>query len=113
MAYCPDRGDIVWVEFSPQAGREIKDRHPALVITPKKYHQKSGLALVLPITSVAKGYPFEARLPAGGRIDGVVLADQIRSLDWQARNFQFIEKLPLDEVGALVDDYVAKLIQAN
>lgn len=82
--YVPERGDLVWIAFDPQAGHEQSGRRPGLVITPLSYNAKVGLALICPVTSQVKGYPFEVALPKG-RIDGVVLADQIRSLDWAAR----------------------------
>ena len=84
--YVPDRGDIVWLEFTPQAGREQAGHRPALVISPKVYNRKVGLALFCPITSRVKGYPFEVVLPPGGKATGAVLSDQIKSLDWRARN---------------------------
>jgi mRNA interferase MazF len=87
----PNKGDIVWVEFNPQKGHEQRGRRPAIVISPYKYNQKTGLAVVCPITSKIKGYPFEVNVN-GKFIKGVVLSDQIKSLDYKARNFQFIEK---------------------
>ena len=81
----PDRGDIVWLEFSPQAGHEHAGRRPALVLSPITYNAASGLALVCPITSRVKGYPFEVPLGSGLGVSGVVLADAVRSVDWQER----------------------------
>ncbi len=92
VAYIPDRGDIVWLNFDPQAGKEIKKKKPALIVSPKIYHQKVGLALCMPITSKVKGYPFEVSIQ-NKHIDGVVLADQIRSLDWKQRKAIFITKI--------------------
>ena len=83
--YVPDRGDLVWLQFDPRAGSEQAGRRPALVISPKSYNRKVGLALVCPITSRIKNYPFEVPLPKGAGIEGVVLCDQIKSLDWRAR----------------------------
>ena len=83
--YIPDRGDIVWLNFNPQAGHEQAGRRPALVLSPKNYNDRTGLALLCPVTTVAKGYPFEIPLPPGGDIVGVVLSDHIKSLDWRAR----------------------------
>jgi len=83
--YVPERGEIVWLEFDPQAGHEQAGRRPALVISPKDYNAKVGLALVCPITSKIKGYPFEVVLPPG-LITGAVLSDQVSSLDWRVRN---------------------------
>jgi len=90
-AYIPDRGNIVWVTLNPQKGREQKGRRPAFVLSPKLYNAKSELALMCPITSRKKGYPFEVLVNAG-EISGVILADQIRALDWSARHAKFIAK---------------------
>jgi len=89
--YLPSRGDIVWLDFNPQLGHEQSGKRPALVISPVDYNKKVGLALFYPITSHVKGYPFEVRI-VSSKIDGVVLADQIKSLDWRARKIVFIEK---------------------
>lgn len=78
-----ERGDIVWLEFTPTKGHEQSGRRPALVLSPKEYNEKTNLALVCPITSKAKGYPFE--VPLTGKIHGVILADQLRSVDWNER----------------------------
>ena len=83
--YVPGRGDIVWLNFSPQAGHEQAGRRPALVLSPRSYNDRTGLALLCPVTTSAKGYPFEVPLPDGGEISGVVLSDHIKSLDWRAR----------------------------
>ena len=90
--YVPDAGHIVWLRFSPQAGHEQAGRRPALVLSPRSYNEKTSLALFCPITSRIKGYPFEVRLPASGAVAGVVLADQVRSLDWRARGARFEER---------------------
>ena len=87
--YVPSRGDIVWMSFNPQAGHEQAGRRPALIVSPRSYNGITSLALCCPITSQIKGYPFEVSLPADGKVSGVVLADQVRSLDWKARNAQF------------------------
>ena len=87
--YCPSQGDIVWLTFDPQAGHEQAGRRPALVISPEPYNRKVGLALICPITSRRKGYPFEVEIPKGLEVSGVVLADQIKSLDWKARKADF------------------------
>ena len=90
-AYIPDRGDLVWLEFTPQSGSEQAGRRPALVISPKSYNGKVGLALFCPVTSRVKGYPFEVLLPEDSAVVGVVLADQLKSLDWRARKARLIE----------------------
>lgn len=87
--YIPSRGDIVWLDFSPQQGHEQSGRRPALVLSPKSYNQKIKLGLFCPITSQIKGYPFEVKLNSNN-IDGVILADQIRSLDWEVRKADYI-----------------------
>lgn len=94
MSYVPDRGDIVWLDFNPQAGREQANRRPALVLSPAAYNGKVRLAVVCPITTKVKGYPFEVTIPEGLPVSGVVLADQVKSLDWQVRKAEFICKVP-------------------
>jgi mRNA interferase MazF len=91
-SYIPDRGDFVWLEFTPQKGSEQAGRRPALVISPKAYNARVGLALFCPVTSRVKGYPFEVPLPEGSEVVGVVLADQLKSLDWRARKAKLIER---------------------
>ena len=86
----PDAGDLVWLAFDPQAGRR-----PALVLSPAQYNRKSGLALVCPITSHVKGYPFEVELPPGLPVSGAILADHLKSLDWRARNAEIVGRLPM------------------
>lgn len=81
----PRRGDLVWLDFTPQAGHEQAGRRPALILSPESYNRKTGLAVACPITNQAKGYPFEVPLPAGLPVTGVVLSDHIRSIDWRAR----------------------------
>lgn len=87
--YVPDRGDVVWLRFAPTAGHEQSGHRPALVISPAAYNGKVGLAILCPITSAAKGYPFEVSLPSDFAVKGVVLADQVKSLDWRARAARF------------------------
>ena len=81
----PDAGDLVWLTFDPQAGHEQAGRRPALIMTPRSYNSKSGLALVCPITSQVKGHPFEVPLSTTESVTGVVLVDQMKSVDWKAR----------------------------
>lgn len=92
--YVPDSGDIVWITFNPQAGHEQAGHRPALVLSPAAYNGKVGLAILCPITSQVKGYPFEVLLPAGSEIKGAVLSDQVKSLDWKARKAEYAGKLP-------------------
>jgi mRNA interferase MazF len=98
MAKTPDRGDVVWISMNPQAGHEQAGRRPALVLSPAAYNRKVGLAILCPITSQVKGYPFEARLPEGLPLQGVILSDQAKSLDWKARKVELICRLPLETV---------------
>ncbi|MFM9047834.1 MAG: endoribonuclease MazF [Cyanobium sp.] len=110
--YVPDRGDLVWLEFTPQAGSEQRGRRPALVLSPKSYNGKVGLALVCPLTSKIKGYPFEVKLPDGCAVSGVVLSDQLKSLDWRSRNVKFIERISPD-VMAMVLARVLPLLEPD
>lgn len=97
-AYVPDSGDLVWLTFDPQAGHEQRGRRPALILSPRAYNSKARLAIACPITSHVKGHPFEVPLPAGRKIAGVVLADHVKNLDWQARRAVFEAKAPADIV---------------
>ena len=103
--YIPERGDIVWLNFNPQAGHEQRGKRPALILSPKIYNQKTSLCVALPITSKIKGYPFEVVLPQDLKINGVVLSDQVKSLDFRRREVEFICKAPtlvLEEVQSNV-----------
>ena len=90
--YVPRAGDIVWLEFSPQAGHEQAGHRPALVLSKKPYNEKTGLAIFCPITSKVKGYPFEV-VVGGKKISGAILSDQVKSLDWKARKVSYVEKV--------------------
>jgi mRNA interferase MazF len=103
MAYIPERGDIVWITFNPQAGHEQAGRRPAVVLSPKTYNGKVGLALLCPVTSQIKGYPFEVAIPDGLPVNGVILSDQVKSLDWKARNAEKACSLP--------DESIKKVLQ--
>ena len=96
--YIPSMGDVVRFEFDPPAGHEQGGIRPALVLSPQKYNRASNLALVCPITTKIKGYPFEVPVPEGYKVTGVILADHLKSADWQARKASFICKLPDDVV---------------
>lgn len=102
--YVPARGDLVWLLFDPQSGREQAGRRPALVLSQEAYNRPSGLALMCPVTSKIKGYPFEVELQEG-EITGVVLADQIKSLDWVGREASFISRASEE----LVDQVIQKI----
>jgi mRNA interferase MazF len=101
VADAPQRGDVLWIIFDPQAGHEQTGRRPALVLSPQAYNKKVGLAIFCPITSQVKGYPYEVLLPDKLPIKGVILSDQIKSLDWQARGAGFICKLPEATIEAV------------
>lgn len=98
MSYLPERGDAVWITFTPQAGHEQAGRRPAIVLSPSAYNRKVGLALLCPITNQIKGYPFEVRIPPNLPLTGVVLSDQVKNLDWRARNAELICPLPNETV---------------
>ena len=103
--YVPERGDIVWLEFDPQAGHEQAGHRPAFVVSPRAYNRKVGLALFCPITSRAKGYPFEVPLPKGCKARGAILSDQLKSLDWKVRKatrFDCAPEVVVQEVTARV-----------
>ena len=104
--YIPERGDLVWLHFNPQSGHEQAGRRPAIVISPKSYNRKVGLALFCPITSRVKGYPFEVELPEGLKVSGAILADQIKSLDWRARKAERIASASPD----IVDQTTARIL---
>jgi mRNA interferase MazF len=93
--FVPDAGDFVWLTFDPQAGREQAGRRPALILSPKSYNQKSGLALACPLTTQAKGYPFEVAARAGSAA-GVILVDHLKSIDWRARRAERLASCPKD-----------------
>lgn len=100
--YVPARGDFVWLAFDPQAGHEQAGRRPAFVLSPVEYNRKTGLALFCPVTTRIKGYPFEVVLPADFAVQGAVLSDQIKSLDWRARHARFIAHASEDLVGEVL-----------
>jgi mRNA interferase MazF len=104
-AYVPDRGDVVWLHFDPQTGREQAGQRPALVISPRAYNGKVGLALFCPITSTVKGYPFEVLFPSGFKVAGVVLADQVKSLDWRSRGARRFAQAP----ASVLDETLGKI----
>ena len=91
--YVPDRGHLIWLNFNPQLGHEQTGRRPAMVLSPARYNGTTDLAIICPITSRVKGYPFEVRISAR-TVSGVVLADAVRSVDWVQRKAEFIEAAP-------------------
>ena len=106
----PERGDLVWLDFAPQAGREQAGRRPALVLSPRAYHQRTPYAVVCPITSRVKGYPFEVALPDGLPVGGVVLADQVKSIDRHARRIEVAGRVP-PGVVATVQQRIRTLLE--
>ena len=109
-AYCPKRGDVVWISFNPQAGHEQAGHRPALVLSPQSYNRKVGLVILCPLTNQIKGYPFEVRIPEGLKASGAVLSDQVKSMDWRARRASLLCRAPegtvrevLNKVGTLLD----------
>ena len=103
--YVPDQGDIVWLDFNPQSGHEQAGTRPALVLSPKPYNSKVGLMLCCPITGQQKGYPFEVELKGTHGITGVVLADQLKSLDWKARKAEYKGRVS----STVLNDVLAKI----
>ena len=93
-SYIPQRGDVVWINMHPQAGHEQAGRRPAVVLSPRPYNAKVGLALFCPVTNQVKGYPFEVIIPPGLEVTGVILSDQVKSLDWKVRNTEYYDKVP-------------------
>ena len=104
--YVPERGDIVWLHFTPQAGHGQAGHRPALVISPRPYNRRVGLALFCPVTSQVKGYPFEVALPPGLKAQGAILSDQVKSLDWRVRKAKRVCTVP----GEVLEETIAKII---
>ena len=93
--YVPDRGHLIKIDFDPGTGHEQIGWRPALVLSPASYNRPTGMAIVVPITTKQKGYPFEVVLPPGLKVTGVVLSDAVKNLDWRARNARYIDPAPL------------------
>jgi len=93
-SYTPERGDLIFVNLSPNGGHEQKGKRPAVVLSPRSYNQKTGMAIVVPVTSRVKGYPFESPLPENIKVSGVALCDQLRQIDWEFRKAQFLDRVP-------------------
>ena len=106
----PERGDAVWIDFNPQTGSEQAGRRPAVVLSPAAYNRKVGLAVLCPITNQVKGYPFEVAVPEGLGVTGVILADQLKSLDWRRRNAAVIARLPKETVAEVAGKISALLL---
>ncbi len=103
--YVPGRGDVVWITLIPQVGHEQAGRRPAIVLSPRAYNTKVGLAILCPVTNQVKGYPFEVILPSGLPVSGAILSDQVKSLDWRSRRAELICPLP----PLVVDEVLGKL----
>jgi len=105
----PDRGSLVWLLFSPQAGSEQAGRRPAIVLTKRIYHEQTRLAVVCPITSRERGWPMEVKLPDGLPVSGVVMVDQVKSIDREARKMEIIGAAPPEVLDA-IDARLAPLL---
>jgi len=108
-AYVPDCGDVVWITLNPQAGREEAGRRPAVALSPQSYNGKVGLAIFCPVTGQIKGYPFEVLIPAGLPVTGAILSDQVKSLDWRARETELICTLPGETIAEVAQKLAALL----
>jgi mRNA interferase MazF len=108
----PNRGDLVWIDFDPQVGREQAGRRPAVVLSPRRYHQMTSYVIVCPITSTVKGYPFEVPLPEGLPVSGAVLADQVKSLDRRVRRIEHAGRVPDSVLAEVVARLLPLLISA-
>lgn len=96
--YVPKPNDVVWLEFDPQTGHEQKGTRPALVLSPAEYNAKTGMMVCCPITNQIKGYPFEVVIHGNPSVTGAVLADQVKNLDWQARNAKYKGQVSVDQM---------------
>ena len=108
-SYVPDIGDVVWLQFSPQAGREQMGHRPALVLSPLKYNEKTHLMLCCPMTTKIKGYPFEVLITEKDGEKSAVLSDQVKSLDWVQRRAKFKHKINHRELQEVLQKIKALL----
>ena len=111
-AYVPQQGDVVWLTLNPQAGHEQAGRRPAVVLSPRTYNSKTGLAIFCPVTTQVKGYPFEVLLPEALPVTGAILSDQVKNLDWRARNAELICPLPDEVINEVLEKLGTLLITA-
>jgi len=109
--YVPRCGDVVWISLNPQAGHEQAGRRPVVVLSPQSYNSKVGLAILCPITSQPKGYPFEVLLPAGLPVAGAILSDQVKSLDWRARHAELICTFPAETISEALQKLATLLLE--
>lgn len=107
--YCPEAGDVIWIDLDPTVGHEQSGRRPAIVVSPRNYNAVAGLCVICPITSRVRGYPFEAVLPEGAIVRGVVLADQPRSISWEKRPVMLAGRAP-DGLLTEVRERIAALL---
>lgn len=111
QTYIPQCGDVVWITLNPQEGHEQAGRRPAVVLSPQNYNGKIGLAILCPITKIIKGYPFEVLIPEGLPVMGAILSDQVKSLDWRARDAELICSLPTETISEVLQKLVTLLSQ--
>lgn len=107
----PEKGDFITIQFTPQAGHEQAGRRPGIVVSPKAFNEATGFAVICPITNQVKGYPFEVPIPDGYNVGGVVLTDQIKSLDWRARKLKVVDQAPPEVINkcmTLIGTYIQK-----
>ena len=109
--YVPQCGDVVWITLKPQAGHEQAGRRPAVVLSPRSYNARTGLAILCPITNQIKGYPFEVLIPSGLPVAGAILSDQVKSLDWRTRNAALLCTLPADTISEILQKLFTLLSQ--
>ena len=109
--YVPQCGDVVWITLNPRTGHEQAGRRPAVVLSSKNYNGKIGLAILCPITNQVKGYPFEVLIPAGLPVAGAILSDQVKSLDWRARNAELLCTLPTETISEVFQRLITLLEQ--
>lgn len=109
--YVPQCGDIVWITLNPQSGHEQAGRRPAVVLSPGNYNSKTGLAILCPVTSQIKGYPFEVLLPEGLPVAGAILSDQVKSLDWRVRNAELVCALRAETISEVLQKLTTLLSQ--
>lgn len=116
MADLPDRGDFIFLDFSPQTGTEQRGRRPALVLSPKEFNKVTGYASVCPISQTEREWPFNMEIPDGLSVQGVVITDQVKNLDWKTRNAEVVGQAPNDFVNKVVQvihTYIYEVIEDN
>jgi len=110
-AYVPERGDVVWINLSPQAGHEQAGRRPAVVLSPAAYNGRVGLSIMCPVTNQIKGYPFEVLIPDGLAASGAILVDQVKSLDWRVREVDLICTIPAETITEVLQKVSVLLME--